>query len=111
MSNVFNYDFIKSKIAIFTEIGLQKISEVENTDDNKDKSVVKIDVNNLLQRIFGNVVVKCFFGDIEIDKLDGQEIFAFANDLFEKNVLRVRSFFAFLIGPNFTRYNLRTIDR
>lgn len=35
-----------------------------------------------MQRIFGNVVVKCFFGDIEINKLDGQEIFAYVNDIF-----------------------------
>jgi hypothetical protein len=33
---------------------------------------VKIDVNNLFQRIFGNVVVKSFFGDIELNKIEGE---------------------------------------
>lgn len=41
-----------------------------------------MDVSNLLQRIFGNVVVKSFFGDIELNKLEGVELFTYINEMF-----------------------------
>ncbi len=71
MSHVFNYDFIKSKIGLIAQISQEKILKVEAEDKNQDKSKVKIDVSNLFQPIFGNVVVRSFFGDIELNKIEG----------------------------------------
>jgi hypothetical protein len=68
-------------------------------------------VSNLFQRIFGNVVVKSFFGDIELSKLEGAEIFTYLNSIFEDNTTRSLSLFAFIMGPKFYKYNLRKIDR
>jgi hypothetical protein len=68
-------------------------------------------VSNLFQRIFGNVVVKSFFGDIELSKLEGAEMFTYLNSIFEDNTTRSLTLFAFFMGPNFYKYNLRKIDR
>lgn len=64
MSQVFNYDFIKSKIGLITKITQRIIAEVEAEEINKDSKEVKMDFAYLCRNIFGNVVVKSYFGDI-----------------------------------------------
>ena len=110
MSNVFNHEFIKSKVGLIARISQDKIEEVEATA-TAESGEVKMDVSNLFQRIFGNVVVKSFFGDIELSKLEGVEIFTYINEMFEGNSARALTPFAFLLGPNFYKYNIRAIDR
>ena len=111
MSQVFNYDFIKSRIGPITEICQDMFNQFQNAEINRDKKEVKIDINHLFTRIFGNVVVRSFFGDIQLDKIEDVQIFAYVNGLFELNTKRSLDLFAFFAGNNFYKYNLRQVDR
>lgn len=66
MSHVFNFDFIKSKIPLILRISNQVLDNIEAEQKNNGKTQIEVDVGNMFQRIFGNVVIKCFFGDIEL---------------------------------------------
>ena len=62
MSSVFNYDFIKSKVPVISAICEEVLNELEKQNNNDGKTEVKADLIDVLQKIFGNVVIKCFFG-------------------------------------------------
>lgn len=66
MSNLFNHEFIKSKIPLIAQVCQEKINLIENNQKNIGKSEINLDIPNLLQQIFGTVVVKSFFGDIKL---------------------------------------------
>lgn len=57
------------------------------------------------------MVVRSFFGDIELSKIEGFELFSYANNLFELSTQSSMTLFALLMRANFYRYNLRKIDR
>lgn len=68
-------------------------------------------IPHLFQKIFGNVVIKCFFGEIELEPLNGEDIFEFIDKMLELNQQRWQTPLAFLLGKNFYKYGLRSIDR
>lgn len=43
--------------------------------------------------------------------MDGEQLFTYVDKMFEKNTDRVFSKLTFLLGNNFYKYNLRSIDR
>jgi hypothetical protein len=70
-----------------------------------------MDVIHLFERIFGTVVVKSFFGEIELDKIEGVDVFSYFSHMVELNTERAFTLFAFILGPNFFKYNIRKVDR
>lgn len=70
-----------------------------------------MDVNIMLQEIFGTVVIKCFFGNMQLSDIGGKPVFHSFNDLMELNVTRTKNIFGLILGPKFFKYNLRPIDR
>jgi cytochrome P450 len=111
MSIVFNYDFIKAKIPVIAAICNDVLNELEGEGDNVGKEEVKADTLNVLQRIFGNVVVKCFFGDLPLKDIEGESIFSFLNNLLEKNTKRSMTLYAYALGRYFHKLNIRKVDR
>ncbi len=117
MSTVFNYDFIKSKIKTISNITNDVVDRIERSQIGASNNLngqswqVKFNVNNVLQEIFGTVVVKCFFGDVELANIQNQPIFNFFNDLMQLTVSRSKSALALIFGPKFFQYSLRPIDR
>lgn len=73
MSQVFSHEFIKSKLTSIIDISDRLIDEMEKLNSKKmeEKDVIKTDIYLLLQQIFGTVVIKCFFGEMELGKIDG----------------------------------------
>jgi hypothetical protein len=69
-----------------------------------------MDLNLVFTEIFGNVLIKCFFGEIELHNLEGKSIYAFVNKLFEMNTQRSSSIYSLLV-PRFLSLNLRKVDR
>lgn len=84
---------------------------MEAEKENEGKDEVTTDLNVLLQKIFGNIVIRCFFGKIELNTIGGEPLFEFANNLLAKNYERSITLFPFLVGSNFWKYNLRAVDR
>lgn len=62
------------------------------------------------QMIFGNVVLKCFFGNVKIDKLE-HEVYHKVSKMFELNTQRSRTPYAFILGSLFPKLSLRAIDK
>lgn len=61
--------------------------------------------------MFGNVVIRCFFGDVKLDLIEGQPVFEFTNNLLELSNQRAFSILAYIFGPGFYNLNIRKIDR
>lgn len=70
-----------------------------------------MDIELAMNEIYGNVVIKCFFGNIEPGTIDGENVFSFTTRLNETNNKRTFTVFALVIGPKFLNLNLRPIDR
>lgn len=70
-----------------------------------------MDVDLTLQEIFGNVVVKCFFGNIQLEDIQGEPLFNFFRRMSEENVERALTTYALTVGPKFIDLNLRSKDR
>jgi hypothetical protein len=67
MSSIFNYELIKAKFSAIVEI----ISELMEKERLKAKNgKISIDINKFLQSCFGNVVIKCFFGNCEFRNIE-----------------------------------------
>lgn len=61
--------------------------------------------------MFGNVVIRCFFGDIKLDLIEGKPLFEFTNNLLEISNQRAFSYWAYIFGTIFYKLNIRKIDR
>ena len=70
-----------------------------------------MDVDLTLQEIFGNVVVKCFFGNIVFEDIQGEPLFSFFRNMTEKNTARALTTYALLVGPKFIDFDLRSKDK
>ena len=70
-----------------------------------------VNITDFFQRIFGSIVIKSFFGDVELNTLGGQDIFVFISTMLQLNTKRTETPFAFIWGKNFHKYGLRAIDR
>ena len=57
------------------------------------------------------MVIKCFFGDINLGDIKGKPIFTFFNEMFQLNNKRIFTPFALIIGPRYIDLNLRPIDK
>ncbi len=69
------------------------------------------DVNRTFQKIFGTIVIKCFFGNIKLNAIDGKEPFDFLSDLFRKSGERNIRVSSFLFGDFLMKFGVRKIDR
>jgi hypothetical protein len=76
---------------------------------NKDAIAAKFQI--LFSRIFGSIVIKSFFGELENDKIEGEDIYEFVSKTLSLNSKRTLTVFAYILGKNFYKYNLRAIDR
>ena len=63
MSSLFNYELIKTKFSAILHI-ITEIIEQERMKAKNGK--ISIDINKFLEFCFGNVVIKCFFGNCEL---------------------------------------------
>lgn len=52
----------------------------------------------MLQEVFGNVVIKCFFGDINLYEIEGKTVFEYFSHLMELNLSRSKNVFAIVFG-------------
>jgi cytochrome P450 len=66
MSSLFNYEFIKSKFSMIVSIAKEICDEAKAS---KQDGKCLIEVNQLFQKIFGTVVIRCFFGEIKLDPI------------------------------------------
>jgi hypothetical protein len=65
-----------------------------------------MDLNLAFQEIFGNVIIKIFFGDFKLQDIDNKSIFAYSNKMYELNTQRSSSVYTKLVGPRFLNLNL-----
>ena len=73
--------------------------------------MAKINVDALLMKMFGTVVLRCFFGATELSDIEGEPIFKFYHTLIDMNYRRSLTLLPFVLGGDFYKYNLRQIDR
>ena len=71
LSNVFNFDFIHSKIGLIAKVSEEKIKDLEERSRKEGENTFAVDITAYLQRVFGTVVIKSFFGDTKLDSLGG----------------------------------------
>lgn len=70
-----------------------------------------MDIELVMTEIYGNAVIKSFFGNIQPGKIDGENVFSFAIRLNETNNQRTFTLYSLIVGPKFLKWNLRAIDR
>ncbi len=110
MSSLINYEFIKSKfgmiVSIINEIG----EEAKNTSAKVDGKKL-IDMGKIFQKMFGTVVIRCFFGNIKLNLVNGKDPFFYLSDLFKRTSGRNNRMSSFLFGDFLLKFGIRKIDR
>jgi cytochrome P450 len=108
MGSLFSFEFVRSKLQMVLSIAQ---GECRQALLNSQEGVVELEVDKLFQNIFGTVVIRCFFGDIELQLIEGKRIFEFLNDLIMKIANRNMRVSSFVFGPVLMKYGVRQIDR
>lgn len=111
MNSVFNFDFIKAKLPLISRLSKETFDKFEDFPENQLKFQIQMDLNLAFQQIFGNVITKTFFGDIQLQNIENKSIFAYSNKMLELNTQRSSSFYSKMLGPRFLNLNLRKVDK
>lgn len=110
MSRLFSYEFIQSKFNMIVSIS-KEVCEQAKKNGPYDNGRITMNVNYLFTRIFGTIIIRCFFGDIHLDRIEGQDPFDFLSGLTEKFIARVLMISSHILQHRLMKYGFRKIDR
>jgi hypothetical protein len=82
MSSLFNYEFISSKLSMIVDISKEICGEYKDKMVDSKENI--INVENLFRKIFGSIVIRCFFGNIRLEPINDKNVFEFLSDLVDK---------------------------
>jgi hypothetical protein len=82
MSSLFNYEFISSKLSMIVDISKEICGEYKDKMIDSKENI--INVENLFRKIFGSIVIRCFFGNIRLEPIKDKNVFEFLSDLVDK---------------------------
>ncbi len=70
-SKIFNFDLVKENIEEMSQI-CDRYFDLFDSENKKDKNVIKYDVHTLSTRIFSGIMMKCFLGTDQVkDRIKG----------------------------------------